>query len=82
MRKLLSIGCLILSLLVLPAAVRAEDNSALINQALDKDVKLDVDAVLPAVIKAIEDQTGVPIRADSDVYDLLPWGDQTNVSAR
>jgi hypothetical protein len=82
MRKTLSIGCLILSLLILPTAALAEDSSALINQALDKDVKLDVDGVLPTVIKAIEDQTGVPIKTDSDVYDLLPWGDQTNVSAR
>jgi hypothetical protein len=82
MRKSLSIGCLIFSLLILPASAIAEDSSALINQALDKDVKLQVDGVLPTVIKAIEDQTGVPIKTDSDVYDLLPWGDQTNVSAR
>jgi len=60
----------------------AEDTSALINQELDKLVQLQVDGVLPQVLKTIEDKTGVPLRPDPDVYDLLPWGEQTNVSAR
>lgn len=58
-----------------------DDTSALINQELDKLVKLQVDGPLPQVIKAIEDKTGVPIQADPSVYDLLPWGEQTNVAA-
>ena len=64
------------------SSVHAEDSSALINQQMDKLVKLQVDAPLPQVLKTIEDKTGVPISADPSVYDLLPWGDQTNVSAR
>lgn len=79
MRAIL-IGLLLLIPLV-PSA-HGVDSSALINEALDKTVKLQVDGVLPHVIKAIEDQTGVPIRPDPSVYELLPWGDQTNVSAR
>jgi len=60
----------------------ADQTSALINQELDKLVQLRVDGVLPQVLKTIEDKTGVPIRPDPAVYDLLPWGEQTNVSAR
>ncbi len=71
-----------LSLIFLPASLaRAEDTSALINQELDKLVKLQVDGPLPQVIKTIEDKTGVPIQADPSVYELLPWGEQTTVAA-
>jgi len=69
-------------LIGLARPVFAEDTSALINQELDKLVQLQVDGVLPQVLKTIEDQTGVPLRPDPAVYDLLPWGDQTTVSAR
>ncbi len=65
-----------------PATLRGEDTSALINQELDKLVKLQVDGPLPQVIKTIADKTGVPISADQTVYELLPWGEQTNVAAR
>ena len=61
--------------------LRAEDSSALINEALDKTVSLEVDGVLPQVIKSITDKTGVPIEVPQRVYDLLPWGEQTNVRA-
>ena len=62
----------------------AQDNStsALINQALDKNVNLQVDGVLPTVLKTIEDQTGVKITPTDQVYDLLPWGEQTNIKAK
>ena len=65
-------------------AAGAEDNStsALINQALDKNVSLQVDGVLPTVLKTIEDQTGVRISVADQVYDLLPWGEQTNIKAK
>jgi hypothetical protein len=63
---------------------RADDNStsALINQALDKNVSLQLDGVLPTVLKTIEDQTGVRITPSDQVYDLLPWGEQTNIKAK
>jgi hypothetical protein len=72
----------LLLVLFLSRPVVAEDTSALINQELDKLVQLQVDGVLPQVLKTIEDKTGVPLRPDPEVYDLLPWGEQTNVSAR
>lgn len=60
----------------------AVDSSALINEALDKIVKLDLDATLPDALKAIENQTGVPLRAGREVYEVLPWGEQTNIKAK
>ena len=57
-------------------------SSALINEALDKPVDLDLNDVLPNAMKAIEAKTGVPIKADPAVYDLLPWGEQTNITAK
>jgi hypothetical protein len=35
--------------------------------------------VLPVVLKHIEDKTGVRITPSDDLYDLLPWGEQTNL---
>ncbi len=60
----------------------AEDTSALINQALDKSVTFQIDGVVPQVFKKIEDQTAVPIQVQQAVYDLLPWGEQTNVGVK
>jgi hypothetical protein len=66
------------------AAPAKEDTStsALINEALDKNISLQLDGVLPTVLKAIEDKTGVRISATDQVYDLLPWGEQTNIKAK
>jgi hypothetical protein len=63
------------------AAKAAQDSSALINEALDKVVSLDVDGVLPQVMKKITDQTAVPIDVPPRVYELLPWGEETNIRA-
>lgn len=65
-------------------AAQNDDNStsALINQALDKNVTLQLDGVLPTVLKTIEDKTGVHIAPTDQVYDLLPWGEQTNIKAK
>ena len=60
---------------------RADDSSALINEALDKMVTLEVDGVFPQVMKKITDQTAVPIEVPQHVYDLLPWGEQTSIKA-
>ncbi|MDB5331348.1 MAG: hypothetical protein JWP03_2499 [Phycisphaerales bacterium] len=77
--RLLSIG-IVLALLLVPRA-RAQDSSALINEALDKVVTLRVDGVLPQVAKKVTDETAVPITVDQRVYELLPWGEQTNIKA-
>jgi hypothetical protein len=60
---------------------QAVDSSALINEELDKPVTIEVNGVLPQVMKKITDQTGVPIDVPQHVYDLLPWGEQTNIRA-
>lgn len=70
-------------LLMLAPPVQAQSTSALINEALDKLVeKLDLNTALPEAVKAIENQTGVPIKIDPAVWDLLPWGEQTNINAK
>jgi len=73
---------LALFLLLLPSMALAQNSSALINQALDKQVKLEINTVLPDAMKTISEQTGVPLRATPNVWDLLPWGQQTNISAK
>jgi hypothetical protein len=61
----------------------AQDHSALIAQALDQPVKLEFSATpLPQVMKQIGAQTGVRIEASGAVWDLLPWGDQTTITAK
>ena len=60
----------------------AQDAGALINEALDRPVKLTLDTVLPKAMSTIADKTGVRIEADPAVWDLLPWGEQTNIRAK
>ena len=38
--------------------------------------------VLLQVVQSIQHDTGVPIEVSPSVYDLLPWGDQTNITAK
>lgn len=53
------------------------------NEALDKQVgKLELSGSLPKAMRDIADQTGVRIEAQRAVWDLLPWGEQTNLTAR
>jgi hypothetical protein len=59
----------------------AQDSSALINEALDKPVKLAINTELPTAMSGIARETGVRIEADRKVWDLLPWGQQTKVTA-
>lgn len=60
----------------------APDSSALISEQLDQLIKLELNKTpLPQVFKTIEAQTGVPIRVTDDVYDILPWGAQTPITA-
>lgn len=65
-----------------PAQAQSISSSALINEQLDKVVKLDINATLPQAMQAIGDQTGVRIVADPIVWDLLPWGQDTNIQAK
>ncbi len=72
----------VLGILAISAGALAQDTSALIGQAMDRQIKLQVNAILPEAMRLIGQQTGVRIEAESIVWDLLPWGDQTNLSAK
>jgi hypothetical protein len=60
-------------------AVADDTTSALINQALDKPIKMTLDNALPQAMERIQQQTGIPTKADPAVWDLLPWGRDTNI---
>src|SRR3954469_19233249 len=71
------------ALLVLPPPPAiAQNSSALNNETLDKPVDLELNDVLPAAIRAIVNKTSVPIQAEPAVWELLPWGEQTNINAQ
>jgi hypothetical protein len=80
MSRLLVIVALSLSLA--GSALAVPNSSALINEAMDKIYPLNLDTTLPVAMKAIGEQTGVPIEAAPSVWDLLPWGDQTTITAK
>jgi hypothetical protein len=69
-------------ILLIASQLIAQNSSALINEALDKIYPLDLNTTLPIAMKAIGEQTGVRIDATSAVWDLLPWGDQTTITAK
>lgn len=69
-------------LLAVAGRAAAQSSSALINEALDKPIELDVDTTLPQVVKTIEDKSAVPIRVTAAAYEMLPWGDQTKLTAK
>src|SRR5881394_1183699 len=70
MKRLISV-----LVLMLGASVWGQDSSALINQALDGQVKpkMVLDGPLPQVMKKISQDTGVKIQEDPIIWDLLPW---------
>jgi len=69
------------AILLLAPLASAQNLSALMSEALDKQVKLDLAGPLPKAMDKIGDDTGVRIKADPAVWDLLPWGEQTNLTA-
>ncbi|HEY7087087.1 MAG TPA: hypothetical protein VH518_03300 [Tepidisphaeraceae bacterium] len=81
MRRILFVAALLVALSFVPH-VRGQNSSALLNEALDKIYPLDLNTTLPVAMKAIGEQTGVRIEAAPNVWDLLPWGDQTTINAK
>ncbi|HSI35513.1 MAG: STN domain-containing protein [Phycisphaerae bacterium] len=75
---------LVIALALLPAVAPAQptESSALINQALDRQTKLNFTGTLPEAMQYIAKETGVPIEADPAVWELLPWGKDTEVRAK
>lgn len=82
MRRLLLVVILVLG--TAPAIARAQSTptSALISRALASRMTLTLNGTLPDAIKAIADKTGVPIEAGPEVYDALPWGEETTFKAK
>jgi hypothetical protein len=79
----LSLVMLLVLFLGLPLWAQPQDTSALINEALDKQVsKLELNGTLPQVMATIAEQTGVRLEAAPAVWDLLPWGQGTNINAK
>jgi hypothetical protein len=74
--------CTFVFYLIFSTLAHAQNTSALINEQLDKQTSLDINGVLPQVVESIQHDTGVPIEVAPSVYDLLPWGDQTNITAK
>src|SRR5438270_12144350 len=70
----------LLALGLSPSLCRAQNSAALINEALDKQVELDLHDNLPGALRAIESKTGVPFKVDPAVYELLPWGEITEIT--
>ncbi len=72
------------ALLCLAGSTLAQSSSALINEALDKQVALKFpdNTPLPQVMQSITKDTGVPLIADPSVYELLPWGEQTGLTVQ
>jgi len=58
------------------------ETAALIAEQLDRPIDIQLTSTpLPNVLKQIQDQTGVPIRVRKDVYDVLPYGQNTPITA-
>ena len=73
---------LVLALILAAAPALAQNVQALINKALDEQVKLNLDTTVPQAMAAISQQTGVRIKEDPIIWDLLPWGRDTAVKAK
>lgn len=76
--RALTVGCVFLWAISVAAG---QSTSALLNEALDKQVNLKLDTNLPLAMRQIADETGVRIEAGPAVWDLLPWGEQTRITA-
>lgn len=79
MRHLIVALCLLS--LVVGSPVRAQDTAALISEQMDRLVELDINDTLPKAMDVIAEKTGVPLEAHPAVWEILPWGEQTNVKA-
>lgn len=71
---------LMLGIAALPAF--SQESSALINKALDDQFNVTIDATLPNAMEIITQKTGVPMREDPAIWELLPWGRETKIQAK
>ena len=75
---------IVVVLLALAHSAPAQETSAEINKVLDQVVKggLELSAPMPKAMEQITQKTGIRIQVDPIVYDLLPWGQETFISAK
>jgi hypothetical protein len=84
MRRFWQLTAFLIAVVLMSPVLIAEQTSALIAQAMDKQLPKDeihFGGTLPQVIESFGDMTGVRIEADDSVYDVLPWGDLTTFHA-
>ncbi len=72
----------ILAVALCASTAAATITAELTAKALDAQQDLDLNAVLPDVMRQVSHDTGVRLEADPAVWDLLPWGEQTNITAK
>ena len=72
----------VLMLSIIAPLSHAQESSALISKALDDQFNLTIDATLPNAMEIITKNTGVPMREDPAIWDLLPWGRETKIQAK
>ncbi|HEV8603983.1 MAG TPA: DUF4974 domain-containing protein [Tepidisphaeraceae bacterium] len=72
---------IVLGICVMARIAPAQDSSALINKALDEQLKMKLDTTLKGAMDKISEQSGVKIKEDPIIWDLLPWGRDTAVKA-
>jgi hypothetical protein len=79
--RLVLSSLILLATVAVTARAQSSDSSALINQALDKQYRLELPTHTPLgrVMERITADTGVPIRIDPAVFELLPWGTDSSV---
>jgi hypothetical protein len=78
-----SVYVLVALLITATVALAQPQTSALINQQLDKPgFTIELNHVLPDAMRIIAQKTGVRIEATPGVWETLPWGDQTNITAK
>lgn len=82
MRHTLCALVVLLALFPGVAPAQQKDSSALINEALDKPVQVELNTTLPNALLEIKSKTGVPIELAPGALDLLPWGEQTQLQVK
>jgi hypothetical protein len=78
-------SAILLSVLLFATVLLARGpGSAVLQEALDRPVdKIELkNSVVADALQTIWKQTGVRVEPSAEVFDLLPWGDQTTINAR
>jgi hypothetical protein len=80
-KRFISVAAVLILACVFAPVVDGSVTSALINKQLDTLAEFKLDTTLPDAMQQIGNQTGVRLEADPAVWELLPWGEQTDIHA-